>query len=284
MRTVNQVSKLTGISVRTLHYYDEIGLFKPSKLTDTGYRLYDDDALEALQQILFFKELDFSLKDIKAIMLNPMFDKIKAFDNQKKLIQAKRDRLDGLLSLLDKLVKGEKCMSFKEFDMSEYFQVLDEFRENHSEEVMKRWGSLEKFDKMVDTFKTNESEMAKMAIKQYGSIEKYTQAMKENMNHMKSMDSIHANTDDYIQKNTAINQRLTADLSKDPSSNEIQMIVEELVSLFNEFYQDTNMGENFWALAIEGYTSSPEIIATADKIYGQGASEFIGQALKVYWS
>lgn len=67
MRTVKQVSDLTGISARTLHYYDEIGLFKPSKVTESGYRMYDDHALAVLQQILFFKELDFSLKDIKLI-------------------------------------------------------------------------------------------------------------------------------------------------------------------------------------------------------------------------
>jgi len=125
--TVKQVSELTGISVRTLHYYDEIGLFKPSKVTESGYRMYDNDALETLQQILFFRELDFPLKDIKTIMLNPKYDKNKAFANQRKLIQVKRDRLNDLLNLLDKLIKGEKCMSFKEFDMSEYTNALEEF-------------------------------------------------------------------------------------------------------------------------------------------------------------
>ena len=77
MKTVKQVSELTGISVRTLHYYDEIGLFRPSEVTESGYRLYDEDALETLQQILFFKELDFSLKDIKRIMTRPNYDKKK---------------------------------------------------------------------------------------------------------------------------------------------------------------------------------------------------------------
>jgi len=77
MKTVKQVSELTGISVRTLHYYDEIGLFRPSEVTESGYRLYDEDALETLQQILFFKELDFSLKDIKWIMTSPNYDKKK---------------------------------------------------------------------------------------------------------------------------------------------------------------------------------------------------------------
>ena len=81
MNTVNKIAKLTGISVRTLHYYDEIGLLKPSQFTETGYRLYDDNALVVLQQILFFKELDFSLNDIKDIITSPDFDKNKAFEN-----------------------------------------------------------------------------------------------------------------------------------------------------------------------------------------------------------
>ena len=93
MMTVKQVSVLTGVSVRTLQFYDEIGLLKPTQMTESGYRLYDESALEVLQQILFFKELDFTLKEIKVIMENPQFDKKAAFEKQKELIRLKRDRL-----------------------------------------------------------------------------------------------------------------------------------------------------------------------------------------------
>lgn len=86
MRTVNEVSKLTGVSVRTLQYYDSIGLLKPTKYTESGYRLYDDTALEALQQIMLFKELEFSLKEIKEIISNPNFDKAKALEQQIELL------------------------------------------------------------------------------------------------------------------------------------------------------------------------------------------------------
>ena len=78
MKTIKQVSDLTGISVRMLHYYDKIGLLKPSNFTDAGYRLYDDEALETLQQILFFKELDIPLKEVKEIMASAHFDKMQA--------------------------------------------------------------------------------------------------------------------------------------------------------------------------------------------------------------
>ena len=76
MMTVNEVSKLTGVSIRTLHYYDQIGLLKPAKYTDSDYRLYDDAALEKLQQILLFRELEFPLKDIKEIVNRSDFTKL----------------------------------------------------------------------------------------------------------------------------------------------------------------------------------------------------------------
>jgi len=286
MRTVKHVSELTGISVRTLHYYDEIGLFRPSEVTESGYRMYDDDALEVLQQILFYKELDFPLKDIKLIMLNPNFNKNHAFENQKKLIKAKRDRLNGLLKLLDKLEKGEKCMSFKEFDMSEYFNALEEFKENQTEEIIKRWGSAEEFDKMTETLKSKESEIAQMAIKQYGSIENYTEAMKKNLNNFPdTMEQLNAKKDianDYMNKSNRLHERLTADLSKDVSSKEINIMIEELVNLMNEFTKGIDMGENYWSLVSEGYLSDTKVIEATDKKYGKGASDFIGKAFQAY--
>ena len=288
MKTVKQVSELTGISVRTLHYYDEIGLFRPSEVTESGYRMYDDDALELLQQILFFKELDFPLKDIKLIMLNPKFDKNKAFTNQKKLIRAKRDRLNGLLKLLGKLEKGEKCMSFKEFDMSEYFKALEEFKENHTDEIIKRWGSVGEFDIMTDNFKSKESEIAKMAIKQYGSIEKYTDAMKKNLNNFPdTIEQLNANKDNvnnYMVKTKELYERLTADLSKDASSKEIKEIIKEVILLSDEVNSSIDMGENYWNFMSELYLSNPAYIEGTDKTYGKGASNFIGKALKAYFS
>lgn len=125
MKTISQVAQLTGVSVRTLQYYDEIDLLKPAAVTDAGYRMYDEAALERLQQILFFRELDFRLKEIKEIMENPEYDKQEVFRKQKKMIRAKRDRL---LKLLDKLEKGENCMSFDAFDLTEYFELMENFK------------------------------------------------------------------------------------------------------------------------------------------------------------
>lgn len=93
MQTVKEVSNLTGISVRTLHYYDEIGLLKPSVLSEAGYRLYDDKALETLQQILFFRELDLPLKQIKLILENPALDKDQLLNSQKKIAGIKKRKI-----------------------------------------------------------------------------------------------------------------------------------------------------------------------------------------------
>ena len=138
MKSISQVAKLTGVSIRTLQYYDEIGLLKPSELTAAGYRMYDDDALQTLQQILFFKELGFPLKEIKQILEKPDFDRIAAFKKQKELFLLKRDRLDRLIQLLERLVEGEQCMSFKEFDLSDYINALENFKSSQAETVIQR--------------------------------------------------------------------------------------------------------------------------------------------------
>ena len=83
---ISDVAKLTGVTVRTLHYYDEIGLLKPSEVTQAGYRVYNDTDLEVLQQILFFRELDFSLEDIRKIMQNPAYEKESSVRKQKELL------------------------------------------------------------------------------------------------------------------------------------------------------------------------------------------------------
>lgn len=183
MKSISQVAKLTGVSIRTLQYYDEIGLLKPSKLTAAGYRMYDDNALQILQQILFFKELGFPLKEIKEILEKPDFDRIAAFKKQKELFLLKRDRLDRLIQLLERLEKGEPCMSFKEFDLSDYINALEDFKSNQTETVIQHWGSIENFDMFIQKIKDDEDHVAQLAIQQFGSIEKYTEEMKHNLEH-----------------------------------------------------------------------------------------------------
>lgn len=125
MKTVKDVSEITGISIRTLRYYDEIGLLKPTKLTNSGYRLYDTRALERLQEIMFFRELEIPLIDIKKIMENPNYDKEQVLLAQKKLLERKRNRLNGIIELITDVMKGVNTMSFEAFSNDDIQKLLD---------------------------------------------------------------------------------------------------------------------------------------------------------------
>lgn len=138
---INEVAKLTGLTVRTLHYYDEIGLLKPSSVSESRYRNYDEECLEILQQILFFRELDFPLNEIKEIMKNPNYNKIEALKKHKELLVQKRKRLDKIINLVDTTIKGDKNMSFKEFDTTEF----DNIKDKYASEVKERWGNTEAY-------------------------------------------------------------------------------------------------------------------------------------------
>ena len=132
---IKEFAELTGVSVRTLHYYDEINLLKPSYVDEqNGYRFYDENSLERMQEILFYRELDFSLKSIAEILASPNYDKQKALAEQKRLLTLKKDRLERLIAALEQAEKGEITMSA--FDNSEY----ENARQQYEDEAKQRWG------------------------------------------------------------------------------------------------------------------------------------------------
>ena len=147
MRTVKEISDLTGISVRTLHYYDEIGLLKPTDKSDAGYRLYDDKALETLQQILFFREFDIPLKEIKAVMENPALERNQILKMQREMLVAKKARLESLIVSIDRILKGENRMDFEVFSKNELEDMYNAMEANMSEAQKKifieHYGSME---------------------------------------------------------------------------------------------------------------------------------------------
>ena len=133
MMTVNEVSKRTGVSIRTLQYYDKIGLLRAAGRTEAGYRLYDDAALERLQQILLFRELEFPLKDIRKIVENPAFDRQKALEQQITLLTLKKQHLEDLIGLAQKIrTTGGKVMDFTAFDTQKI--------KKYTEQAKKEWG------------------------------------------------------------------------------------------------------------------------------------------------
>ncbi|HCG60265.1 MAG TPA: MerR family transcriptional regulator [Lachnospiraceae bacterium] len=117
MMTVNEVSKLTGVSIRTLQYYDRIGLLPPAEYTEAGYRLYDDASLETLQQILLFRELQFPLKDIREIIGSPDYDRSRALGQQIELLKLKKEHIENLIDLAIGIkAVGVKALTFDAFD------------------------------------------------------------------------------------------------------------------------------------------------------------------------
>ena len=161
----------------------------------------------------------------------------------KKLLILKRNRLNGLIELVNKTLKGESTMNFKEFDMSEYYNVLEEFKTEHEDKVIKIYGSIDKYNEFIEKCKSKEDEIAKMAIKQYGSIEKYAKAMKKNFN--SDMLIIEEQYDKFKKdcledkhpKLKELYKKLVSDLSKDPSSKEIQQIAEEITNTAKKDYE-----------------------------------------------
>ena len=129
MKTVKEVSLLTGVSVRTLHHYDAIGLLKPTRVTEAGYRLYDDTALRRLQTILLFRQLQFPLKEIRDILDSPGFDPMEALTQQIHLLELQRKHLDNLISHARKIqTTGVFSMDFSTFDTTELDQFIGDLQ------------------------------------------------------------------------------------------------------------------------------------------------------------
>ncbi len=146
---IKEFAKITGVSVRTLHYYDEIGLLKPACVDEfTGYRYYDEGSLIRMQEILFYRELDFSLKSIGDILSSPDYDKNKALKEQKHLLTLKKERLERLISAIDGAVKGENVM--KAFDNSEF--------EKYKAEAKEKWGNTDAYKEHSEKTKNYSAE------------------------------------------------------------------------------------------------------------------------------
>jgi len=170
MMTIHEVSKLVGVSIRTLQYYDKIGLLHPAEYSDSGYRLYDDTDLERLQHILLFRELEFPLKDIKRIMESPDFDRSRALEQQIELLKLKKEHIDNLINFAIgiKLV-GVKYMDFSAFDRSK----LDEY----SSQAKASWGNTPEYKEFEEKAKNRSPEEDKrlgeecmLIFKQFGEI------------------------------------------------------------------------------------------------------------------
>lgn len=245
---IKEVADMAGISVRMLHHYDKIGLLKPESISNAGYRLYTNNNLDRLQQILFFKELNFSLKEIKDILDSPKFDKKEALITHKQLLLEKKTRLEKIIQSVDKTInsmEGECEMDKKEalnaFDMSK----IEEHQNKYAKEVKMKYGNTSAYKESIK--KTS----------------KYTKEDWENLS--KNWDEIY---------------KTLANLTdRDPDDKEVQEAIHMYRSYISNNFYDCTL-EIFRGLG-DLYINDERFTANIDK-YKVGLSKFLREAIIVY--
>lgn len=241
---IKEIAVLTGVSVRTLHYYDEIGLLKPSSVDRwNGYRYYDEKSLERLQEILFYRELDFSLKAISEIISSPDYDRSKALTEQKRLLTLKKERLERLIKALDSISKGEKTMDFNSFDNSRF----EEECEKYAAEAKAKWGDTAAYKEFSEKASAYSKE------KQTEVTIGMEKIMKEFADCMKS--------------------------GKTADGNTVQFLVKKWQDFITEnFYTCT---KEILAGLGEMYSADERFAANIDK-FGSGTAKFMTEAIRIY--
>lgn len=280
MRTVKEVSELTGISVRTLHYYDEIGLFEPTIVSEAGYRLYDDKALERLQQILFFREFDMPLREIKSIMENPNLDKNQLLCSQKQVLILKKERLERLIASIDDILKGENRMDFEIFSKTDVEQLYEAFVDHMSEEnkavFIEKYGSMEQYKKYFIESASGEKAQKNYAklVEWYGDKDSVL-AAGTNPANSQIMDA-------WSKRSDAAFRKLAAARGADVQSFEVKEIVGELDFVFKQLYQMKDVSKMMLEMA-GLYKNDVDFQKKNDVIYGEGSTKFMGEALEAFY-
>lgn len=277
MKTVKDVSEITGVSIRTLRYYDEIDLLKPTELTEAGYRLYDNKALEKLQEIMFFRELEIPLIDIKKIMDNPNYDKEQALLAQKSLLEQKRNRLNGIIELITDVMKGVNTMSFGAFSNKEVQKMVNHTLEcmtkESLDEQVQKYGSMEKYKEHLVSGFANEQAMADL-LKWYGSKEK---AMEAVMQSTRSGEEIKQEQDE----NTKIYKQFMAAKeagNMDMAHSAVEMLAENYKTMFA-----LDNARNILLDLAKEYLQREKLAEITDSQFGEGCSEYVAHAIQHYY-
>ena len=246
MMTVNEVSRLTGVSVRTLQYYDRIELLKPIAYTDAGYRLYDKSSLERMQQILLFRELEFPLKGIKEIVDAPGFSRDKALEQQIELLTLKKEHLEKLIRFAREIKAsineetGGEEMSFDVFDTKE----MDEY----AKQAKAQWGETAAYqefeEKSKDWTKEDQKEMA----------------------------------DQFM----GIFAEFGLMLGLDPADEKVQLQVKKLQDYISTHYYHCT--DEILSGLGKMYSAGGEFTENIDKVGGAGTAVFTGKAIEIYCS
>ena len=275
MRTVKDISKNTGISIRTLRYYDEIGLLKPTELTKAGYRLYDEKALERLQQIMFFRELEIPLKDIKNIMENSSLDREQILAAEKSMLEKKRNRLNGIIELISDVMKGVNTMSFNEFEETDIKVIIENMKKDLSEEQFNEFiqkyggGSVDVYQEKLEQALNDENNKTAM-LRWYGSKEKIIEGQKP----IQNIEDLRMELDNLYKEFSV--------LTENAKEEDEYLLVARLANLYKQMLNLDN-ARNFLIDLANEYLQNGKIAEVQDNQYGIGTTKHIAEAIQHYY-
>ena len=277
MMTIHELADFSGISVRTLHYYDKIDLLKPCCVEQNGYRKYNEDSLRRLQQIMFYKEMDLPLKEIRNILNHPDFDQMEAIRDQKDLLTAKRNRLTRLIELMERILKGDNAMDFTAFEHNELEEVyrsrIMQLEPEYQQEFINLYGSIDAF---IERTTKNKARIEESAIKHYGSVDKYIESLKQMPFPKEGMGKLQLKLDGVIKQ--------IADCKgEEVSSPGVQKFVEEwkeTLKMMLEKYDSADKFPQQFQHIYHTYIENKDIIKVMDGIYGEGSAAFVGKAME----
>ncbi len=280
MRTVKEVSKMTGISVRTLHYYDEIGLLKPSCISEAGYRLYDDKALEDLQQILFFREFDMPLKNIKSIMDDPSFDRNQVLRSQRNMLVFKKERLERLIAGIDNILGGTNDMDFEIFtqdDIDSIFRVqLEHMSEVQKKAVIEKFGSEEGFHRHFteEMGSVQAQQNLKKLMEWYGGKED----MLESATKPIGTEALQA----YQKRLDSVIKKLAGKKGMPVTSFEVKELIGEYGFVIKQMFRLKDESKMVRETA-EQYRTNAQMKDIFERQYGKGMADFFADAVKEFY-
>ena len=279
MMTVKEIAELTHISARTLHYYDEIGLLEPTAKSEAGYRLYDDKALETLQQILFFREFDIPLKEIKALMNSPVFDRNQILQMQRKMLVAKKERMERLIASIDDILRGENRMDFSVFTKQETEEMFQTMVERMPEQIkgmaVSEFGSIEEWRKHYLEVMSSEKMQENYAkvIEWYGSKDAFLEAA----GHPVSREV----AESFGKRVDSILRKLMERKNLPRDSFEFKEPVAEYGFVMKMLYQIKDEKPLMQSVA-QSYRDPLTQKKTAE-IYGDGAAEYFAEAIELFY-
>lgn len=279
MMTVQEMSRLTGVSARALRYYDEIGLFHPTGKSEAGYRLYDETALAVLQQILYFRELEFPLKTIKEIMDDPALDRNQILMAQKQMLTAEKERLERLIAGIDDALKGADAMDFSVFSREEsaelFRAMLEHMPAAMRDTAIREFGSVEAWrSHYLDAVSTEkvQKQYAKV-VEWYGGKEAYADSVKHPLS-----EEIRAS---YKRRIDHILEKLSAKRTLDVNCFEVRELIGEYGFVVKQLLQLKDESELMRSQA-KLYLDDP-LKETTDRRYGEGFAAFLNRAILQFY-